>query len=357
MGVALARCLSTYPGSLGVNGYTTRISDAPCDNSGMKSETSIPSIETATLRSPEGIQVSILNLGATIQKILVPAGNGQHNAVLAYPDAESYRSDPFYIGATIGRFANRIDGARFDLDGEEFTLDANEASTGNCLHGGRDGLSHQIFELATDSGGRAVRCKHESADGTGGFPGTLLVEVTYRLLDPWSLAVDFRATTDRDTIVNLANHAYFNLGGDINEHVLSINARNYTPANNNGIPSGEIRPVAENAFDLRRSQRLGAARFDHNFILSARPGELRRAASLRSPLTGIEMSLYTTQPGLQLYTGDYLQLPFSSRAGLCLEAQGFPDAPNKQNFPSARLSAGETYRQRSIFRFCVERRA
>ena len=308
-------------------------------------------LRSVTLESDEGLRATFLNRGATIRSLVVPCASGPVDVVLSYCDDDDYLSDGYYLGTTVGPFANRIRGARFELDGEPFELDANERPAGHCLHGGSAGLHQCLFELHTDARGKRVECRTELAHGVGGFPGNRSVRVAYELLTPRALAIDFCVTTDRDTVVSLANHAYFNLGGPLEDHEIRLLADAFTPVHASKIPTGEIRPVADTSFDLRSSSELGERKFDHNFVLSGRRNEARPAAELRLASTGLHMNLYTPQPGLQLYTGDYLDAPFTPRQGLCLEAQGFPDAPNQPRFPSARLAAGSRYRQRTIYEF------
>ena len=304
---------------------------------------------TAILRSDSGLHVAVLDIGATLYSLKVPTPGGLTDVILSYDNVDDYRGDAYFIGTTVGPFANRIRDAHFDLGGESFDLDANELSTGHCLHGGREGLHRQIFELQADAASSSIKCYCELADGHNGFPGNRTITVVYQLLDESSLAIDFHVTTDRDTVVSLANHAYFNLGGAIDDHLLSIRADEYTPIDSTHCATGEIRSVAGSVFDLRSLQRIGTTPFDNNYILLQGEGGPGHAATLRSPVSGLQLDLHTTQPGLQFYTGDYLGTPFAPRQGLCLEAQGFPNAPNQATFPSAQLSAGSTYSQRTIY--------
>lgn len=308
-------------------------------------------LQTMALESPAGLRLSVLNIGAAIHRLDVPVAGAQRNVVLTYADIGAYASDRYFVGATVGPYANRIRDARFALAGRTFLVEANEPSTGHCLHGGSDGLHRQLFELQVDAGAAAVRCRCQLHDGVGGFPGNRAVEVIYQWLDGWSLAIDFTVSTDRDTVVSLANHAYFNLGGPVDDHVLRIDAEAYTPTHASNVPTGEIRSVAATGFDFRKPKRIAAARFDHNFVLSGSGSEPRLVAELAGGDGALRLQLHTTQPGLQLYTGDGLGRPFGPRAGICLEAQGFPDAPNQPQFPSATLAAGATYRQRTIYAF------
>jgi aldose 1-epimerase len=201
-------------------------------------------------------------------------------------------------------------------------------------------------------------CRYLSPDGECGFPGNLNVSINYQLDSDNRLVINYRATTDQDTVVSLANHAYFNLDREqrlIDTHQISIDATSYTPVDEDRIPTGELREVGASRFDLRQLTSLGEGenglQFDHNFVLPEGAGHLRRVAELYSPDSGLCLRVHTTQPGLQLYTGDYLTAPFHPRQGVCLEAQGFPDAPNQPAFPPARLAAGDLYRQTTIYEF------
>jgi len=281
-------------------------------------------IESVVLESAAGTRVTLLNLGATIQSIKVPTAEGALDAILGFENYDDYWLDSVFMGATVGRFANRIQ-----------------------------------LEPAVD--GASVVCRYLSPDGDGGFPGNLEVSINYQLVNDYSLVVDYRATTDRDTVVSLANHAYFNLDRDqctIDTHQISIDAASFTPVDEGRIPTGELRDVSASGFDLRQSTAIGdgvnGLQFDHNFVLPESAGRLRRAAELYSPNSGLRLRVHTTQPGLQLYTGDHLTGPFHPRQGLCLEAQGFPDAPNQPAFPSARLAAGELYSQTTIYEFLAD---
>lgn len=318
------------------------------------------SIETITLRSPAGMEVTLLNLGASIQAIRVPTESGVVDAVLGYSNLDDYLGDNFYLGATVGRFANRIAAARFSIDGNTFSVDANES--GNCLHGGKDGFHQHFWQMYSLENDAAIQYSYVSPDGESGFPGKVTVTVKYQLVNDYSLVIDYEATTDADTVLNLANHAYFNLDNHqqtIDSHAIQIEAEQYTPVDGEKIPTGEIHDVAGTDFDFRRSTALGTSGsgdgqqrvVDHNFVLEDGDGELRKVATLSSPQSGLAMHLHTTQVGLQFYTGDMLAEPFRPRAGLCLEAQAFPDAPNQPAFPSAQLAPGEVYKQRTIYEF------
>ena len=317
------------------------------------------SIESIVLESAAGLRVSLVNLGATIQSILVPTPDGHVEAVLGYECIDDYQSDSNFMGATVGRFANRIRDARFSQDGVAYRLDPNEASTGHCLHGGGLGLHKQFWTLTRAKSGAAAECCYVSSESECGFPGELKINIRYQLVSGHVLVIDYRATTDKDTIVSIANHAYFNLDQNkntIDTHQVSINASRYTPMDDTRVPTGEVRNVHESIFDLRRPKPLRSGDisypFDDNFVLPESAGQLRKAATLYSPDSGIGLRLLTTQPALQLYTGEHLARPFHSRQGLCLETQAFPNAPNQPGFPSARLAPGDTYLQRTVYEFC-----
>ena len=319
-----------------------------------------PAIETVSLESAAGLQVKVLNLGATIHSIRVPTPDGPRETVLGYENVEGYRSDRFFIGATLGPFANRIAGARFTLDGRRYHLEANETETGHCLHGGDQGFHRQYWHLEPAHDRQSVICRHRSPHGAGGFPGNLEVTVCYQVLGEHRLVIDHQATTDRATVVSLANHAYFNLDPDqrsIDAHRLRILADHYAPVGPHRSPTGELREVSATPFDLRQSRVLADARrrlrADHNYALSRPQGQLRPAAELLNKTGDLRLLLHTTQPGLQLYTGDHLSAPFVPRQGVCLEAQAFPDAPNQPGFPSARLRPGALYHQTTIYDFEV----
>ena len=308
--------------------------------------------DTRSIARPGGIEVEIISTGAAIRSIWVPTRDGRRNVVLGYPSLDGYREDSYFLGATIGPYANRIANASFNMDGRTYGLDANEPGRGNCLHGGSDGLHRREFRLSLQEHDLTIlRCVAGLADGVNGFPGNRDYEVIYQLPDPWTLRIDFRVTTDRDTITSLTNHTYFNLGGSIDDHEVAVYADHYTPSDHNQIPTGEIVDVTTTSFDLRQSQPLGARNYDHNFVLNRGKQSLKQAAKLSSPSSGISVSVFTSAPALQFYTGDGLGEPFWPRAGLCLEPQQFPNAPNEPAFPSPRLNKDEIYQARIEYRF------
>ncbi|MBO9621818.1 MAG: galactose mutarotase [Sphingomonas sp.] len=317
-------------------------------------------------------RAEILTLGAALHRLDVPGRDGQAaNVVLGYRDLDEYRAAPRFYGSIAGRYANRIGGARFSLDGHEYRLPKNSGE--HNLHSGPLGFDQQFWTIE-GRGEDWVTLAHLSPDGFNGFPGNLRTRVRYSI-GADGLAIGFRATTDKPTVVNLTNHAYFNLAGEASgttvlDHWLQIPASRFTPVENQ-IPTGELRLVADTPFDFRAPKPVGrdiaaadpqlgpALGYDHNFVLDAPAGRLRRAATLFDPHSGRVMELHTTEPGLQLYTGNHLAHGAPGTSGgsypkygaLCLEPQKFPDSPNKPAFPSARLDPGQEYRHELALRF------
>jgi aldose 1-epimerase len=339
-------------------------------------------IESVTLANAAGMSVRLMTLGATIQSIVVPDRDGHLvDVVLGYDSAREYLEKPNYFGATVGRYANRIADARFSLDGRVFNLSPNDH--GNSLHGGRQGFDKVIWKIdSVQSGPRATAAfSYVSPDGEEGYPGTLRVTATYSLDEHDTLHLEFEARTDKPTVVNISNHSYFNLSGgsaSIMEHLLEIHASRFTPVGDTLIPTGELRNVAGTPFDFRsptaigqrirdgRDAQLRAARgYDHNYALDGKAGEMRMAARISDPLSGRVMTLYTTAPGLQFYSGNFLNATLAGKGSrlyrqgdaLALEPQFFPDTPNQPAFGSARLDPGATYRSGIEYRFSVELRS
>ena len=298
------------------------------------------------------IIVRLLNKGATIAGISLNGfgANPRSDVVLSYSSATEFDSDPYYLGATVGPVANRLKDGCFDPLNRNHAVEINEATRSNALHGGIYGLHQQTFQASPTRTDNAVVFSLALPHLADGFPGDRLITVRYELLENLSLQFDFAASTDRTTVMNLANHAYFNLGGPLSEHELLLNTGHYTPVNDRLIPTGEISPLKGSALDYSDWKALRDTAIDHNFVLPA-DGKLRHAASLRLRATQLQLDVLTTQPALQVYTGDGLNTPFAPRSGICLEAQGFPNAPNQSNFPSITLEPGTTYRQRTIYQF------
>jgi aldose 1-epimerase len=274
--------------------------------------------------------------------LLVPDRDGrQANVVLGFQSPDEYRDNPRYLGAIVGRYANRIAGARFTLDGKTYQLAANIGP--NHLHGGVKGFDQRVWRAAC--GVSDLELRYTSPDGEEGYPGTLDVQVRYTLTDRNELVVEYHATTDKPTPLNLTQHSYFNLagGGDVLDHLVQIDADAITAVDDNSIPTGSFMPVAGTAFDFRAPTRIGARRdgnYDHNFVLQ---GGVR----VIEPKSGRTLAVQTTEPGMQLYTG--------YQRGLCLETQHFPDSPNRAAFPPAILRPGSEYRSRTVFSFGIFR--
>lgn len=336
-------------------------------------------VELFTLRNPD-VAVRILTLGALVAAVEAPDRNGvRRNVVLGCADLAGYVADTAYFGATIGRFANRIAGGRFTLDRAEYRLACNNPP--NALHGGLRGFDKAVWSAEPSLDATAVTLRHRSPDGDQGYPGTLDVAVTYALSADNALSMDYVATTDRPTIVNLTNHSYFNLAGegsgDVYAHELAIAADAFTPVDPTLIPTGEIRPVAGTPFDFRAPVAIGARLreaddqllrgrgYDHNFVLRGVAGTLRPAARLRHPSSGRVLEVLTTEPGAQFYSGNFLDgsVAGPSRGsyrqgdGLCLETQHFPNSPNQPDFPSTVLRPGQRFRSTTVWRFLAERKS
>ena len=324
-----------------------------------------------TLRNEHGFEVSITNYGGAVVSIKAPDRRGEFvDIALGFDTLEEYVRNPRYFGGLIGRHANRIGLGRFSLDGHQYQLTQNNSV--NHLHGGARGFDKRVWEAREESSERAVALHLEyiSVDGEEGYPGNVRAEVTYTLSPDNEIEIAYSATTDRDTLVNMTSHAYFNLagGGDILGHELTLDADAFTPVSKELIPTGEIKAVANTPMDFRHAKAIGAdlheaGSYDHNFVLQGyahlNDGSLRPAARLYEPRSGRVLEILTTEPGIQFYSGNFLDGSFKGKggvvyhkyAGLCLEPQHFPDAPNHPNFPSTVLNPGEVYRHVSVYRF------
>lgn len=327
-------------------------------------------VERVIFSNDQGMVAKITNLGATLTELWVPDRTGlAGNIVLGFDRLDGYLSAHPYLGATIGRVANRIADARFSLDGVEYRLDANEGTS--HLHGGVNGFHRKVFGLAA-AGENVVDMHLHSPAGEDGYPGDLDVSVRYTLGEE-GLRIDYQATTDAPTPINLTNHSYFNLGGTgtILDHMLEIEADSYTPTNDRLIPTGEIAPVAGTGLDFSAPIRIGDrihefARhtngYDHNFVLAGGRGSLTPAARVSEPVSGRVVEVWTTEPGIQLYTGNWLDgtiagvggIIYPQYGGLCLETQHFPDSVHHPTFPSTILRPGETFRSTTCFRPAAE---
>lgn len=325
-----------------------------------------------TLKNSSGMQVSILNYGGTVTRIIVPDKNGNMgDVVFGFDSFDGYlqKNEP-YFGALIGRFANRIANAKFSLDGRTYTLAAN--NNGNSLHGGNKGFD-KVLWTAQKLSDSSLKLNYQSKDGEEGYPGNVDVEVIYTLSSDNSLKLDYTATTDKATPINLTNHSYFNLsaGKDstILNHELQLNAEKYTPVNDKLIPTGEIAEVKNTPMDFKQPKIIGRdiekvkGGYDHNWVLDRNGNGLEKAATLYEPNSGRFMEVFTTQPGIQFYSGNFLDgtLQYTKKGqkyvqhgALCLETQHYPDSPNRPAFPNTILKPGEVYRQTTVYKFSVK---
>ena len=335
-------------------------------------------VDLYTLTNVHGIEARIMTYGAALVSLKTPDRAGRlQNIILGFDSLQPYLAGVPYFGATVGRYANRIAKGRFTLDGKSYPLTVNDGP--NTLHGGPQGFDKRVWEAASSQArnGQELRLTYVSADGEEGFPGKLTAHVLYRLTEDDTLVIEYSATTTAPTPVNLANHAYFNLTGDphntILEHLLTIPASRFTPVDATLIPTGELRSVAGSPFDFRTPQAIGARigaedeqlrlgrGYDHNWVLDgAAAGEPRLAAVLTDPGSGRSVEVRTTQPGVQFYSGNFLDgkpsgqgTVFGHRTALCLETQHFPDSPNQSAFPSTILRPGERYSQTTVLSFRV----
>ncbi len=318
-------------------------------------------IEQFTLTNRHGIAVRAINYGGIITSIVTPDRNGAiGEIVLGFDSLDGYLGDHPYFGAIVGRYGNRIAHGRFAIGDREYRLATNNGP--HHLHGGDKGFDKQVWsaEMLPDVAGQSsVALSYSSADGEEGYPGRLLVHVTYALNDDNELVVDYLGRTDRPTHVNLTQHSYFNLagGGEVLDHELTIDADRYTPVDAALIPTGALASVAGTPFDFRQSIAIGARidlphpqlkigqGYDHNWVLNG-SGALHRAARILEPVSGRTLDVSTTEPGMQFYTG-------RQRSGFCVETQHYPDTPNQPNFPTTLLEPGQQYSSRTVFRFGV----
>jgi aldose 1-epimerase len=339
-------------------------------------------VEIYSLRNANGMEVRVVTYGATVVGLTVPDRNGHlADVVLGFDSVEGYTSRAYlraspYFGAVIGRYANRINKGRFQLNGKLYSLAINNRP--NHLHGGIKGFDKVVWEArASGDAQPRLQLTYESKDGEEGYPGNLHLTVAYTLTDD-ALKIEYSAIADQDTVVNFTNHSYFNLKGagegDILGHELQLNANQFTPVDAALIPTGEVRSVKGTPFDFTQPTTIGARievmdeqlifgkGYDQNFVLNGSNGTLRLAARVHEPTTGRGLEVWTTEPGIQIYTGNFLRgdlvgkggKPYNFRGGLCLETQHFPDSPNHPEFPSATLKADATFASETIFRFRVD---
>ena len=339
------------------------------------SETDGKSTALYTLTNSSGMEVCITNFGGWIVSVMVPDRDGNmRDVVLGFDNIAAYKTVPSDFGAAIGRYANRINQGRFTLDGVEYQLPRN--NYGHCLHGGPEGWQNKVYDVlqATDN---TLILSIDSPDGDEGFPGNVTAEVSYTLGEDNTLRIDYSASTDKPTIINMTNHSYFNLSGDptkpATDHILYVNADSFTPVDSTFMTSGEILPAEGTPMDFRNARTIGkdidadyvqlenGKGYDHNWVLNTGGDIAKLAASLYSPESGIELRVYTDEPGIQIYTGNFLDgtvtgkhgIAYPHRASVCLETQHYPDTPNKPEWPSAVLRPGEKYKSTCIYSFSV----
>ena len=328
------------------------------------------------LRNANNMEVCVTNFGGRIVSVMVPDRDGvMRDVVLGFDSIRDYITIPSDFGASIGRYANRINQGRFTLDGVEYVLPRN--NYGHCLHGGPNGFQYQVYD-ARQAGPQELELTYLSKDGEEGFPGNVTCKVLMTLTDDNAIDIRYEAETDRPTIVNMTNHSYFNLDGDAgsnSDHLLTIDADYYTPVDSTFMTTGEIAPVEGTPMDFRTATPVGARindfdfvqlkngnGYDHNWVLNTSGDITRKCATLESPKTGIVLDVYTNEPGVQFYAGNFLDgtvkgkkgIVYNQRASVCLETQKYPDTPNKADWPSAVLRQGEKYNSRCILKFSVD---
>lgn len=329
------------------------------------------------LKNKNGMEVCLTNFGGRIVSVMVPDKDGaMQDVVLGFDSIQDYVKYPTDFGATIGRYANRIDQGRITVDSVQYQLPQN--NYGHCLHGGPRGFQYQVFD-ARLLNPQSLEFTYLSKDGEEGFPGNLTCKVTFTLTDDNAVDIRYSATTDRTTVINMTNHSYFNLDGNPtltnSDYLLTIDADSYTPVDSTFMTIGEIAPVEGTDMDFRQPTVVGARidndfvqlkngkGYDHNWVLNTRGDDSRKCTTLESPRTGIVLDVYTNEPGIQIYAGNFLDgtitgkkgIVYGHRAAVCLETQKYPDTPNKPEWPSALLKPGEKYDSHCIYKFSVKK--
>ncbi len=330
-----------------------------------------------TLTNDAGMEVCVTNFGGRIVSIMVPDREGvMQDVVLGFDNIDDYMTIPSDFGAAIGRYGNRINQGRITLDGKEFQLSCN--NYGHCLHGGEKGWQYQIYE-ANQIDNQTIELVMHSPDGDNGFPGNVEAKVTYTLTDDNAIVLAYEAITDAPTVVNLTNHSYFNLSGNhaksVLDHLLTVSADGFTPVDSTFMTTGEIAPVEGTPMDFRTPTAIGARLhiddeqlrngngYDHNWVLNTGCDPDKVSVYMVSPESGISLTIRTNEPGIQIYTGNFLDgtvkgkggITYNTRAGICLETQHYPDSPNKPHWPSPVLRPGEKYESLCIFSFGIEK--
>ena len=340
---------------------------------------SVKPVKLYTLKNAAGMEVCVTNFGGRIVSIMVPDKNGEmKDVVLGFDNMEDYQNVPSDFGASIGRYANRINQGKIVVEGEEIQLPQN--NFGHCLHGGPKGWQYQVYE-ANQIDDTKIALTMKSPDGDNNFPGNVTAVVTYTLTEDNAIDINYEATTDKTTVINMTNHSYFNLSGDptqpVTDHILYVNADNYTPVDATYMTTGEITPVKDTPLDFTTPKVVGqdidkfefeqmkfGNGYDHNWVLNSKGDVNVLAAKLLSPTTGIFVEVYTNEPGIQVYSGNFLDgtakgkkgITYTQRTGFCLETQKYPDSPNKQWAESnAYLAPGETYKSFCKYKFSVEK--
>jgi aldose 1-epimerase len=365
-GVLALACFAQAPATKGKSSVTKKDYGKTADGQ---------AVDLYTLSNASGMKAEIITYGGALVSLTAPDRNGKFgDVVLGMDDIKGYQTPVPYFGALIGRYGNRIGKAQFALDGHTYKLPAND--NGNTLHGGLKGFDKRIWS-AKPGTGASLELSYVSKDGEEGFPGTLSAKVVYTVTNENELKIDYTATTDKMTVANLTNHAYFNLAGPgegaILAHEVTINADRYTPVDSTLIPTGELRAVKGTPFDFTKATAIGARidqndeqlkfgkGYDHNWVLNKGNGGLTKAAEVREPKSGRVMEVWTTEPGLQFYTGNFLDgtlkgkgKTFQHRGAFCMETQHYPNSPNKPNFPSTTLKPGDTYKTTTIYRFSAK---
>jgi aldose 1-epimerase len=332
-------------------------------------------IYSYNLSNSKGMSATIINYGATVVKLEVPDRNGKiHDVILGYDSLSGYENGSSFFGGIVGRYGNRIAKGRFTLDGKEYQLSINDGV--NHLHGGTVGFNKKLWhEKIIEGNIPKLQLTYISPDGEEGYPGKVTLTVTYSLTDENGLEIDYKATTDKPTIINPTNHCYFNLSGSpentILDEILMINADKYTPVDKTLIPTGKLENVANTPMDFTKPKVIGkdinaefeqlkfAGGYDHNWVLNNFDGKVRKVASVFDSSSGRYMEVITDQPGIQFYSGNFLDgttkgkegIYYKHRTGMCLECQHYPDSPNEKNFPTVVLRPGEVYRQTTIYKF------
>jgi aldose 1-epimerase len=329
-----------------------------------------------TLKNSKGMEVQIMNYGAIITKIMVPDKNKViEDVVLGFDSVADYIKDSPYFGAVVGRYGNRIAAGKFSLDGKNYSLAAQ--NNGQHLHGGLKGFDKKVWKMLSQKPG-SLTLSYLSKDGEEGFPGNLEVQVTYTLTEDNAIAMDYTAKTDQATVLNICNHSYFNLTGnvkrDVLDHTIQLNAPFFIPVDKVLIPTGEVKSVKGGPFDFTSPKKIGleinaadeqiafGGGYDHCYAFDKAPGAYAKIAHVEEPVSGRVMEVFTTEPGVQFYTGNNLDghligkygAKYNKRTGFCLETQHYPDSPNKPNFPSTVLRPGETYTSKTVYQFSVK---